>query len=87
MTVNLGCSYTGGVTSPHRVIEGAAVGFGATATTLQAGPCRVYVGKRSDPFFADADGVLHWLIDGAVGAFQWTGTEKPNFDPRRATRR
>jgi len=34
----------------------------------------LFIGKRSDPFFADADGVLHWLIDGQKGDFQWTGT-------------
>jgi hypothetical protein len=57
------------------LIEAATVGFDATATPTDAGPCRLFVGKRSDPFFADADGVLHWLIDGAVGDFQWTGTD------------
>jgi hypothetical protein len=31
--------------------------------------------KRSDPFFTDADGVLHWLVDGQKGTFQWTGTD------------
>jgi hypothetical protein len=40
------------------------VGFDATAVPVLAGPCRPFIGKRSDPFFADADGVLHWLIDG-----------------------
>jgi Domain of unknown function (DUF4331) len=57
------------------LIEAAGVGFGATATPVQAGPCRLFTGKRSDPFFADADGVLHWLIDGATGNFQWTGSD------------
>jgi hypothetical protein len=38
-------------------------------------PCRLFIGKRSDPFFADADGVLHWLIDGQKGNFAWTGTD------------
>ena len=57
------------------VIEAAAVGFDAMATPVRAGSCRLFVGKRSDPFFADADGVLHWLIDGAVGDFQWTGAD------------
>jgi hypothetical protein len=42
---------------------------------VQAGPCRLFTGTRSDPFFADADGVLHWLIDGQHGNFQWTGTD------------
>jgi hypothetical protein len=35
----------------------------------------LFIGKRSDPFFADADGVLHWLIDGQQGDFQWTGKD------------
>jgi Domain of unknown function (DUF4331) len=57
------------------LIQAAPVGFDAMATPVQAGPCRLFVGKRSDPFFADADGVLHWLVDGAAGSFQWTGTD------------
>ena len=57
------------------LIQATPVGIDATATPVQAGPCRLFVGKRSDPFFADADGVLHWLIDGANGSFQWTGTD------------
>jgi hypothetical protein len=57
------------------LIEDTAVGFDAMATPVQAGPCRLFIGKRSDPFFADADGVLHWLVDGAEGSFQWTGTD------------
>lgn len=59
----------------ERLVEAAAVSFDATAAPVQAGRCRLFIGKRSDPFFADADGVLHWLIDGAVGNFQWTGTD------------
>ena len=51
------------------------MGFDATAMPVQAGRCRLFTGKRSDPFFADADGVLHWLIDGQKGDFQWTGTD------------
>jgi hypothetical protein len=57
------------------LIEAAPVGFDATAAPVQAGSCRLFIGTRSDPFFADADGVLHWLIDGAEGDFQWTGTD------------
>jgi Domain of unknown function (DUF4331) len=57
------------------LIEATPVGLDAMAMPVQAGPCRLFVGKRSDPFFADADGVLHWLIDGANGSFQWTGTD------------
>jgi len=59
----------------EKLIEATSVGFGATAMPVQAGPCRLFTGQRSDPFFADADGVLHWLIDGATGNFQWTGTD------------
>ena len=57
------------------LLEAAEVGFDAMATPVQAGPVRLFIGKRSDPFFADADGVLHWLIDGQEGDFQWTGTD------------
>jgi hypothetical protein len=57
------------------LIENTPVGFGAMAAPVQAGPCRLFIGMRSDPFFADADGVLHWLIDGATGDFQWTGKD------------
>jgi len=62
---------------PHGdvLIEATPVGFDAMATPVQAGPCRLFIGRRSDPFFADADGVLHWLLDGAAGNFQWTGTD------------
>jgi hypothetical protein len=57
------------------LIEATPVGLDATAMPVQAGPCRLFIGRRSDPFFADADGVLHWLVDGAKGSFQWTGTD------------
>jgi Domain of unknown function (DUF4331) len=57
------------------LIEATPVGLDAMAAPGQVGPCRLFVGKRSDPFFADADGVLHWLIDGQHGDFQWTGTD------------
>jgi hypothetical protein len=57
------------------LIEATPVGFDATATPVQAGPVRLFTGQRSDPFFADADGVLHWLIDGQKGNFAWTGTD------------
>jgi hypothetical protein len=46
------------------LIEATPVGFDATAAPVQAGPLRLFIGKRSDPFFADAEGVLHWLVDG-----------------------
>jgi hypothetical protein len=57
------------------LIEATPVGSDATATPVQAGPVQLFTGKRSDPFFADADGVLHWLIDGATGNFAWTGKD------------
>jgi hypothetical protein len=57
------------------LIEDTPVGFDAMATPVQAGPCRLFIGKRSDPFFADADGVLHWLIEGQKGNFQWSGSD------------
>ncbi len=57
------------------LIEAAEVGFDALATPVQAGPCRLFTGKRSDPFFADAEGVLHWLAGGQEGNFAWTGSD------------
>ncbi len=48
---------------------GTPVGFDATAQPVQVdgpGPCRLFIGVRSDPFFADADGAFH-------GA--WTGQD------------
>jgi hypothetical protein len=57
------------------LVEDTPVGFDAMATPVQAGPCRLFIGKRSDPFFADADGVLHWLIEGQKGNFQWSGND------------
>ena len=41
------------------------VGFGGIAQPVQAGPVRLFAGRRSDPFFADVEGALHGL--------QWTG--------------
>jgi len=57
------------------LIETTPVGVDAMARPVQAGRCQLFIGKRSDPFFADADGVLHWLIDGAEGLFEWSGTD------------
>jgi len=57
------------------LIEGAPVGFDAMAMPVEAGPCRLFIGKRSDPFFADAEGVLHWLVAGQPGIFDWTGAD------------
>ncbi|HUE61303.1 MAG TPA: DUF4331 family protein [Acidimicrobiales bacterium] len=59
----------------EKLIEATPVSFDGTAIPVQAGPCRLFIGKRSDPFFADADGILHWLIDEQKGDFQWTGTD------------
>jgi hypothetical protein len=57
------------------IIGDTPVAFDATAKPVQAGACRLFIGKRSDPFFADAEGVLHWLVDGEKGMFEWTGTD------------
>jgi hypothetical protein len=59
----------------EKLIEATPVSFDAAAMPVQAGPCRLFIGGRSDPFFADADGVLHWLIEDQKGDFQWTGTD------------
>jgi Domain of unknown function (DUF4331) len=57
------------------LIEAAPVSFDAMAMPVEAGPCRLFVGVRSDPFFADAEGVLHWLAAGEPGIFDWTGAD------------
>ena len=49
------------------LIEGMAVGFDARAETVQAGECRLFIGVRSDPFFADGEGAFH--------DFQFTGDD------------
>jgi hypothetical protein len=49
------------------LIEGTPVGFDAMATPVQAGPCRLFIGVRSDPFFADGEGAFH--------DFQFTGND------------
>lgn len=49
------------------LISDTPVDFDAAAETVQAGPCRLFVGVRSDPFFADADGAVH--------GFKWTGQD------------
>jgi Domain of unknown function (DUF4331) len=49
------------------LITGTPVGFDATATPVVAGPCRLFVGVRSDPFFADGEGAFH--------DFQFTGDD------------
>ena len=52
---------------PATCSRGAPVGFDAAAQPVQAGPCRLFAGVRSDPFFADAEGALH--------GFKWTGQD------------
>jgi hypothetical protein len=47
------------------LIDSAPVGFDAAAQPVQAGPCRLFMGVRSDPFFADVEGAMH--------GFRWTG--------------
>jgi Domain of unknown function (DUF4331) len=49
------------------LIEGTPVGFDAMAAPVQAGPCRLFIGVRSDPFFADGEGAFH--------DFQFTGDD------------
>jgi hypothetical protein len=50
------------------LIEDAPVAFDdASAEPVMAGPVRLFVGVRSDPFFADADGSFH--------GFKWTGQD------------
>jgi hypothetical protein len=49
------------------IITGAQVGFSAEAEPVVAGSVRLFVGVRSDPFFADADGSFH--------GFKWTGQD------------
>jgi hypothetical protein len=49
------------------LIEGVPVDFGAMAKPVQVGECRVFIGVRSDPFFADGEGAFH--------DFQFTGED------------
>jgi hypothetical protein len=49
------------------LIESTPVGFDATAQPVTAGRCRLFIGVRSDPFFADAEGFFH--------GFEWTGAD------------
>jgi hypothetical protein len=41
------------------LIEGMPVDFDAMAKPVQAGECRLFIGVRSDPFFADGEGAFH----------------------------
>ena len=49
------------------LVEAAPVGRDDSAQPVQAGDCRIFVGVRSDPFFADVEGALH--------GFDWTGED------------
>ncbi|MFC9278289.1 DUF4331 family protein [Streptomyces collinus] len=49
------------------VVEDAAVAFGAEPNVVESGGYRFSAGLRSDPFFADLDGI--------VDDFQWTGND------------
>jgi Domain of unknown function (DUF4331) len=49
------------------LIEGTSVGFDAMAKPLDARGCRLFIGVRSDPFFADGEGAFH--------DFQFTGED------------
>jgi hypothetical protein len=49
------------------LIEGVPVGFDETAKPVEAGACRLFIGVRSDPFFADGEGAFH--------DFQFTGDD------------
>src|SRR6476660_1775244 len=57
------------------LFEAAPVSFDGRVVPVEAGSCRLFIGVRSDPFFADAKGVLHWLAAGEPGVFDWTGTD------------
>jgi hypothetical protein len=41
------------------LVRDSPVGFDATAEAVKAGRCRLFLGVRSDPFFADVEGYLH----------------------------
>lgn len=49
------------------LVESTPVGLDADASPVQADDCLFFVGVRSDPFFADAEGAFH--------DFQWTGRD------------
>jgi hypothetical protein len=49
------------------IISDAPVSLGPEPQVVRAGPYRGFAGRRSDPFFADLDGILN--------QFQWTGTD------------
>jgi uncharacterized protein DUF4331 len=49
------------------IVTGTPVGFDAAAEPVTVGQVRLFLGVRSDPFFADADGSFH--------GFDWTGQD------------
>jgi hypothetical protein len=49
------------------LIDSTPVSFGAEPHVTDAGPIRFFAGLRSDPFFADLEGLMH--------DFQWTGAD------------
>jgi hypothetical protein len=49
------------------LVESTPAGFGESGEPVDAGPCLVFVGVRSDPFFADAERAFH--------DFRWTGAD------------
>jgi hypothetical protein len=49
------------------LISSTPVGFDGGASPAQADDCRLFLGVRSDPFFADVEGAFH--------DFQWTGQD------------
>jgi hypothetical protein len=51
----------------YQLVSAAPVSFAAAARPVEAGPCLLFAGVRSDPFFADADGAFH--------GFTWTGQD------------
>jgi hypothetical protein len=47
------------------LVQDAPVGFDADAKPIEAAECRVFLGVRSDPFFADGEGPFHdWHFTG-----------------------
>jgi hypothetical protein len=47
------------------LVKDTPVGFDADAKPVEAGDCRVFIGVRSDPFFADGEGPFHdWHFTG-----------------------
>jgi len=49
------------------LVEGTPVGFDEMAKPVELDACRVFIGVRSDPFFADGEGAFH--------DFQFTGDD------------